>query len=82
MATSMEGISAPAACANEMDPQMLTLKATEDKFGGIIIDSPCLPRDTSVFLHSLKRSLMEWKAQVKFSRISNSLANIIPSPLQ
>ncbi|KAG0569613.1 hypothetical protein M758_6G099000 [Ceratodon purpureus] len=65
MAMLMEGIAAPAG-ANNMEPEIVIfLKATEDKFGGLIIDSPSLPRDTSVFLHSLQHSLVKWKAQGK-----------------
>ena len=56
MAVSMEGTSATPA-------RPLTLKATEDKFGGIIIDSSSLP-GLSLFRQSLQHSLMQWKAQV------------------
>lgn len=47
-----------------MVPEAHTLKATEDKFEGVIIDSQALPNDASVFLASLKLSLMQWRTQV------------------
>lgn len=67
--TTMEGISAPAGCGVETADPMVSevvhiLKATEDKFGGVIIDSHNLPTETAVFLDSLKHSLMQWKTQV------------------
>jgi len=49
--------------ADSVAPEAHTLKATEDKFGGVIIDSQDLP-EASVFLASLKHSLVQWRTQV------------------
>ncbi|KAG0561531.1 hypothetical protein KC19_9G071000 [Ceratodon purpureus] len=48
-----------------MDSQMHILKAVEDRFGGVVIDSLSLPYDASVFVDSLKYSLTQWKVQGK-----------------
>jgi len=62
---AMEGtISTLNKAADSMAPEaIITLQATEDKFGGVIIDSQDLPK-ASVFLASLKHSLLQWGTQV------------------
>jgi len=61
---AMEGtISTLNTAAESMAPEAITLKATEDKFGGVIIDSQDLPQE-SAFLASLKHSLLQWRTQV------------------
>lgn len=67
---NMEGIST-AGCVNEtaefMVPESHILKATEDKFGGVIIDSHSLPEKTSVFFDRLKHSLVRWRTQLAYT---------------
>jgi hypothetical protein len=67
---NMEGISTASRVhetADSMLPESSSLKATEDKFGGVIIDSHSLPEATSVFLASLKHSLTQWRSQVSLA---------------
>jgi hypothetical protein len=40
------------------------LAATNDKFGGIIIDESGLPRDAQTFIDSLRMSLELWRMEV------------------
>lgn len=75
------------AAEYSMAPEAITLRSTEDKFGGLIIDSQHLPEasEASFFHASLKHSLLQWRDQGKHGvwlKLPQDLSALVPLAIQ